>query len=134
MSTSHCLSLVQPSHLGVGGGQVPLAAGLHPEGRKDGLRTQGRFRHGLEEMNFVLYHKALSPKALIQSFYKLLPQPDPIPILPHRKRVHCSEHPSCQERIPAREAKREENEICCGCGDFNQAEVNEKDPAFSQDG
>lgn len=32
------------------------------------------------------------------------------------------------------EAGRQENEICGGSGDFNQAEVNEKGPAFSQDG
>lgn len=31
------------------------------------------------------------------------------------------------------EAEREEKEIFPGSGDFNQAEVNEKDAAFSQD-
>lgn len=38
-----------------------------------------------------------------------------------------------QGGIHNREAEREENAICHGSGDFNQAEVNEKDPAFSQD-
>lgn len=36
--------------------------------------------------------------------------------------------------IQDREAEREENEICHGPRDSNQAEVNEKDPVFSQNG
>lgn len=62
------------------------------------------------------------------------PRPDPFLILSHRKRVHCSDHPSRVGRDPGQGGEEGGNAFRHGSGDCSQVAVNEKDPAFSQDG